>query len=233
MATFSGRAVFVKENSVKTIDTKIDSEIKRLKGVDGNEPMHNKRKERMRDGIERLRDRRNRLTGNPKSEPMESVDLGESKLMDMIRGWSKQDIAAKVALLNNKDLQTIYGMAGEQSARRLLNPKDYATWEAARDRLRKEETEAEYLDLLDEALNVQQRRKRAMIARRNKAKLKIGRRKAQRRIASKDTIKNRARRQARSELVKKITRGKSKGELSYARRQDVEKKLERMKGLRS
>lgn len=81
---------------------------------------------------------------------------------------------------------------------------------------------------IDEVLNVAQRRKRAIITKRNKAKLKRGRQKASRRIADKDRLKNRARRQAKAELVKKLTKGVAKGNLSPQRKAEVERRLQKM-----
>ena len=81
---------------------------------------------------------------------------------------------------------------------------------------------------VDEApLNPAQRRKRAMAFRRNKSKVRMGRLRAKRRYASVDKLKDRARRQAKNALAKKMMGGKSKGDLSYAQRASVEKQLAR------
>jgi len=93
----------------------------------------------------------------------------------------------------------------------------------------------EFMESLDdmpliEVLNVAQRRKRGIIAKRNKAKLKRGRQKASRRIADKDRIAGRAKRQARGDLVKKLTKGVSKADLSPQRKAEIERRLQKMSG---
>lgn len=81
----------------------------------------------------------------------------------------------------------------------------------------------------DEALNVQQRLARSRQAKRMKSKLKMGRKRAAKRIASKEKIEKRARRKAREAILKKLTKDIPKSELTYARRQELEKRLDKMK----
>ena len=47
-------------------------------------------------------------------------------------------------------------------------------------------------------------------------KIKIGKKKAAKKIASMDKLKKRANKQARELLLKKLTKGKGKGDLSMA-----------------
>jgi len=79
-----------------------------------------------------------------------------------------------------------------------------------------------------EALSMQQRRKLAMSLKKNKAKIARGRKIAARKVANMDTLKKRARRQARKAIVKKITKGIDKSELSVARRAEIEKRVDKM-----
>lgn len=79
-----------------------------------------------------------------------------------------------------------------------------------------------------EALTVQQRRKLARNLKKNKAKIARGRKIAARRVANMDVLKKRARRQARKAIVKKITKGIDKSELSVARRAEIEKRVDKM-----
>ena len=81
---------------------------------------------------------------------------------------------------------------------------------------------------ISEVLNVAQRRKRAIIARRNKAKMKRGRVRMAQRIADKKRLNNRSRRQAKSDLVKKLTKGTSKADLSPQRKAEMERRLKKM-----
>ena len=80
---------------------------------------------------------------------------------------------------------------------------------------------------VDEALTLQQRQKRGRIMKRLKARIKIGRERQKRKMADKGRLQKRAIKQARNKLVKKITKGKSKKDLSFARRQEIEKRLEK------
>ena len=82
-----------------------------------------------------------------------------------------------------------------------------------------------------EALTMQQRLARARSLKKNKAKIAIGRKKAARKIADMENLKKRARKQARNLLLKKITKDIPKGELSFARRQSIEKQLDKKKAV--
>ena len=82
-----------------------------------------------------------------------------------------------------------------------------------------------------EALTMQQRLARARSLKKNKAKIAIGRKKLARKIADMETLKKRARKQARNLLLKKITKDIPKGELSFARRQSIEKQLDKKKAV--
>jgi hypothetical protein len=83
---------------------------------------------------------------------------------------------------------------------------------------------------LDEAKTVAQRLKMKQAFRKNKAKIALGRKKASRKLADKDTLMKRARKHARNLLVKKLTKGKDKSELSFAQRQNIEKQVDKKKG---
>ena len=89
--------------------------------------------------------------------------------------------------------------------------------------MKKEEVEEE----VDEALNMQQRRRRALVMRRLKSRIKLGRERAKRRIASPEKLQKRARRQARMMIFKRLTKDIPKSELTYQRRQEIEKRLDK------
>ena len=80
---------------------------------------------------------------------------------------------------------------------------------------------------IDEALTLQQRMKRSRLMKRMKARIKIGRDRARRKMANKQKLEKRAMRQARAQIAKKLTRGIPKGELSFARKQEIEKRLDK------
>ncbi len=81
----------------------------------------------------------------------------------------------------------------------------------------------------DEALNIQQRLKLARSLKKNKAKIAMGRKRAARKTANLDTLKKRAMKQARNMIIKKLTKGVSKANMSMARKQSHEKRLDKMK----
>ena len=87
-----------------------------------------------------------------------------------------------------------------------------------------EKAKKEEVDV-DEALNLAQRMKRSRLMKRMKARIKIGRKRAMKKMANKKTIEKRAMRQARNQIAKKLTRGIPKKELTFARKQEIEKRL--------
>jgi hypothetical protein len=79
----------------------------------------------------------------------------------------------------------------------------------------------------DEALDMGQRRAAARRFARNKTKIKIGKERAARRIADPARLKKRARKQARNTILKKLLKDHPKSDLSFARRAEIEKRLEK------
>jgi hypothetical protein len=60
-----------------------------------------------------------------------------------------------------------------------------------------------------------------------KARIKIGRQRAKRKMADKKKLEKRANRAARDIVVRKLTKDIPKSELSYARKQEIEKRLDK------
>ena len=119
-------------------------------------------------------------------------------------------------LLRFKDMYTVEYLPGED---------EYLNYRAKR---RKNGAISEEVsDDVDEALNMQQRLARGRQFKRLKAKIKIGRERAKRKMASKEKLEGRAKKQARTLILKKLTKGVDKGELSFARRQEIEKRMEK------
>ena len=81
-----------------------------------------------------------------------------------------------------------------------------------------------------EALTPKQRMKMKIAFKKNKAKIALGRKKAAKKLASPDQLKKRAEKQARNLLLKKILKDRSKDDLSFAHKQEIEKKLDKKKG---
>lgn len=88
----------------------------------------------------------------------------------------------------------------------------------------------EEVQQLDEVLDTRARMKRAQQFRRSKAKISMGRKRAAMRMANTDTIKRRAIARAKSKIIARMTQGRGKGSLSYGARQNIDKRLARMKG---
>lgn len=84
-------------------------------------------------------------------------------------------------------------------------------------------------EVTNEALTTAQRIQKKMSMRRNKAKIKMGRKRAERRKANPEKLKKRAQRQARTLLLKRILKNKSKKDLSYSARGAIEKRLNKRK----
>ena len=94
-------------------------------------------------------------------------------------------------------------------------------------------TDAEYSSTnppqKDEALTTQQRLKKARQMKKLAPKIALGRKRAARKMANMETLKKRAKKQARNMIAKKLTKGISKGDLNMARRMEIEKRLDKMK----
>ncbi len=86
--------------------------------------------------------------------------------------------------------------------------------------------EADEADV-DEALTLQQRMKRSRMMKRMKSRIKLGRDRARRKMADKGKLQRRAMRQARDQVVRKITKDIPKSELSFARKQEIEKRMDK------
>ena len=82
----------------------------------------------------------------------------------------------------------------------------------------------------DEAMSMATRMKMKAAFKKNKAKIKLGRKKAAKKLASPEKLKARAQKQAREIIIKKLLKGKSKGDLGFAARTDLEKKVDKKKG---
>ena len=87
----------------------------------------------------------------------------------------------------------------------------------------------EYSDAF-EALTISQRQKRKAAFRKNKAKIMIARKKAAKKLASPEKLKQRAIVQARNLIIKKILKNKGKAELSFAAKAELEKKVKKKTG---
>lgn len=80
----------------------------------------------------------------------------------------------------------------------------------------------------DEALSFSQRRAKARNMKKIKAKLKLGRAKAQRRMATLPVLKKRAQKHVRNMFFQKFSKGKSRSEVPPARRKEIEARIDKI-----
>ncbi len=88
-------------------------------------------------------------------------------------------------------------------------------------------TTSEQTEEPNEALNIQQRMARGRLMKRLKSKIKVGRDRAKRKMADKSKLERRAQKAARKLIFLKVTKGVPKEKLPYARRQEIEKRLDK------
>lgn len=112
------------------------------------------------------------------------------------------------------------GMPGQISKNAKKRKQDIPTGNTG------ESVKAEAAGDVDEALNMQQRRAKARQMKRLKSKIKIGRDRAARKMASPEKLKQRSRKAARKAVFTKLAKQADKGELTYQRRQEIEKRLD-------
>lgn len=84
-------------------------------------------------------------------------------------------------------------------------------------------------DTTDEALSFASRRALARAMIKNKAKIKMGRRRAMQKTATQDVIMKRARKAARDVLFQKFAK-KDRSEMTPSRRASIEDRISKMKG---
>ena len=120
-----------------------------------------------------------------------------------------------MALLSFKDLYYAEYRPGEDE---LINYRAYR-----RKRLPENTEQSE----VDEASSVAAKYKQKIAFRRTKHKRELGRKRAKRKMAPLSVLKKRTRRQAREKLFKILTKGVPKSELSFAKRAEIEKRLDR------
>ena len=92
-----------------------------------------------------------------------------------------------------------------------------------------ESVDLEEDDDVEEALSHSQRVKASLRMKKMAKRIQVAKKRAMKRTPTMDVIKKRAFRQARTSMFKKMTRGQTKGDVSFAKRSDIEKRLAKMK----
>ena len=82
---------------------------------------------------------------------------------------------------------------------------------------------------LSEVLSHAQRIKASLRMKKMSKRIGMARKRAMKRTPTMDVFKKRASRQARRDMFKTLTRGQDKGDVSIAKRADIEKRLDRLK----
>ena len=88
----------------------------------------------------------------------------------------------------------------------------------------------ESVEQVDEAFTVAQRIKAKQRMKKMSKRIQMAKKRAMKRAPSTEKLKLRARKQAKGALVAKWSKGKQKGELSFAQRQNIEKRLKSASG---
>jgi hypothetical protein len=91
-----------------------------------------------------------------------------------------------------------------------------------------ESVESDDADQLDEVLNLAQRRKKALKLNIIRKKVELGRKRALSRPADIKRLKNRAEKEARTMIFKRLSKGLSKDQVPYQRRMEIEKRMSKM-----
>lgn len=81
---------------------------------------------------------------------------------------------------------------------------------------------------VSEAMTLVQRQKRSRMMKKYASRIKIGREKAKRRTATPDRLKKRARKQARLQLARKLSKTQDYAGLSFAKKNEIEKRLAKL-----
>jgi len=84
-------------------------------------------------------------------------------------------------------------------------------------------------DTANEALSFTQRRAKARLMKKIKARLAMGKRRQEKKPADATRLKKRADKQARMQMFKKLAKGKSRSEVPAARKAEIEKRLDKWK----
>ena len=87
----------------------------------------------------------------------------------------------------------------------------------------------EGVEQVDEVLSVSQRRKASQRMKRMSKRIQVAKKRALKRAPTADVLQKRAQKQAKSQMIKKWSRGMDKSEMSPARKAEMEKKLKKAK----
>ena len=126
----------------------------------------------------------------------------------------------RIKKLGFKDFVTVdYTQTGDE----------YLAYQAQKRKRGHFDTYNEGVEETDEALTQSQRVKASQRMKRMSKRIQMAKKRAMKRSPTMDTLKKRAQKQARISMIKKWTRGQEKSELSFSRRNELEKKLKKAK----
>jgi hypothetical protein len=155
---------------------------------------------------------------------MKDDNLNNSNLpKDMISGEMSD---ADKNDLNNANMPKKLGFKDFMVVDASYTGNEYLAYQAQK---RHRGTVGESVEEVDEVLSHAQRIKAGLRMKKMSKRIGVARKRAMKRTPTMDVFKKRANRQARRDMFKVLTRGQSKGDVSIAKRADIEKRLDRIK----
>ena len=88
----------------------------------------------------------------------------------------------------------------------------------------------ESVEQVDEVMSISQRKKAGQRMKRMSKRIQVAKKRAMKRAPTMDVLQKRAQKTARSQMIKKWSRGQDKSDMSAGRRGEMEKRLKKSKG---
>ena len=116
----------------------------------------------------------------------------------------------------------------------VVNPSmtddEYLAYQAQKRRRGHFDTQGESVEHVDEVMSISQRKKAGQRMKRMSKRIQVAKKRAMKRAPTMDVLQKRAQKTARSQMIKKWSRGQDKSDMSAGRRGEMEKRLKKSKG---
>ena len=116
----------------------------------------------------------------------------------------------------------------------VVNPSmtddEYLAYQAQKRRRGHFDTQGESVEQVDEVMSISQRKKAGQRMKRMSKRIQVAKKRAMKRAPTMDVLQKRAQKTARSQMIKKWSRGQEKSDMSPGRRGEMEKRLKKSKG---
>ena len=116
----------------------------------------------------------------------------------------------------------------------VVNPSmtddEYLAYQAQKRRRGHFDTQGESVEHVDEVMSISQRKKAGQRMKRMSKRIQVAKKRAMKRAPTMDVLQKRAQKTARSQMIKKWSRGQEKSDMSPGRRGEMEKRLKKSKG---